>query len=188
MKKEKQLLLDEIKDQIANAGSFLVAEYSKLSANRANELRKEMAKVGGNFVVVRKRIFIKAAQNIGLKFDLKALKGHIALITAPGDPVETTKAIVQFSNSNDKSLTLVAAQVEGQLLDRNDVNRLAQLPAKDQMRAEFLGLLEAPMAQMLAVVEAVLTSVPYCLDNKAKAETVAVCEAEIAPETETAPE
>jgi large subunit ribosomal protein L10 len=47
-----------------------------------------------------------------------------------------------------------------------DVEIMSQLPSKDVMRAQFLGLLEAPMAQTLAVMEALISSVVYCLDNK----------------------
>jgi large subunit ribosomal protein L10 len=36
------------------------------------------------------------------------------------------------------------------------------------MRAQFLGLLEAVPAQTLGVMDALLTSVVYCLDNKSK--------------------
>ena len=46
--------------------------------------------------------------------------------------------------------------------------RLSLTASKDEMRAQFLGLLEAPLAQTLAVMDAVLSSVVYCLDNKSK--------------------
>ena len=43
---------------------------------------------------------------------------------------------------------------------------MSKLPSKDEMRAQFLGTLEAPMAQTLAVMDALLTSVVHCLNNK----------------------
>ncbi len=49
MKQEKQLLLDEIKDRSQHAPSYLIAQYAKLSANKANEFRRQMAKIGGRF-------------------------------------------------------------------------------------------------------------------------------------------
>ena len=57
-------------------------------------------------------------------------------------------------------------------IQASDVERLSKLPSKDEMRAQFLSVLEAPMSQTLAVMEALLTSVPYCLDNKCKQEDI----------------
>jgi large subunit ribosomal protein L10 len=168
MNKEKQLLLDEVKDQIERSGSFVIAGYSKLTAKRANEFRREMTKIGGNFEVVRKRLFVKALETIGLKYDVKALPGHIGLIFASQDPIETTKTILKFSDKNEGAFKLIGGRVDGQFISQEDVERLSKLPSKDQMRAELLGLFEAPMSQTLAVMEALLSSVVYCLDNKTK--------------------
>ena len=49
-----------------------------------------------------------------------------------------------------------------------DVEAIAKLPNLNEMRAQFLGLLEAPMAQNAQVVHAVLASVLYCLEEKGK--------------------
>ena len=166
MNKDKQLLLDEIKDQIEKSGSFITLQYTKVPANTANNFRREIAKVGGSFEVVKKRLFIKVLDTMGLKCDVSSLPGHVGLVFAPQDAIETTKAIVSFSKSNENSFALIGGRVDGQLIDAKDVERLSKLPAKDQMRAELLGLFEAPMAQTLSVMDALVSSVVYCLANK----------------------
>ena len=168
MNKEKQLLLDEIQDQIARSGSFITLQYTKVTANQANAFRREMEKVGGSLEIVKKRLFIKVLESIGEKCDLSVLPGHVGLVFATQDPIETTKAIVKFSKSNENTFALIGGRVDGKLIDAKDVERLSKLPSKDQMRAEFLGLLEAPMAQTLSVMDALLTSVVHCLANKAE--------------------
>ena len=80
MKHEKQLLLDEIKSQISQSQSFLIAQYQKLSAIKANEFRRAMDKIGVNFEVVKKRVLLKAAENVGVKLSLDDLPGSIGLI------------------------------------------------------------------------------------------------------------
>lgn len=168
MRKEKQLLLDEIKGQLGQYGSFVIMSYSKLSANKANDFRRQVAKLGGNVEMTRKRILVKAAQEAGLDLSSDDLAGHIGLVYAGKDPIETTKFVFKFSKENDKSVQVVGGRFEGQLYNAANVEMLSQLPSKDEMRAQFLGLLEAPMAQTLATMEALITSVVYCLDNKCK--------------------
>lgn len=168
MREEKQLLLDEIKGQMDKHGTFVIMSYQKVTANLANQFRNEIAKLGGNVEVVRKRLLIKAADAAGLKLDLKALPGHIGLVLAGKDPIETTKAVFRFSQDNDKAMEVLGGRFEGLYYDGKQVEMLSKLPGKDEMRAQLLSVLEAPMSQTLAVMEALLSSVVYCLDNKTK--------------------
>ncbi len=69
-----------------------------------------------------------------------------------------------------KHVEVVGGRFEGKMYTGADVEKLSNLPSKDEMRAQFLSVLEAPMSQTLAVMEALLTSVVYCLDNKSKQE------------------
>jgi large subunit ribosomal protein L10 len=94
------------------------------------------------------------------------LPGHIGLIFATKDPLEIVKATCKFSQDNEDAFLLLGAKVEGEMLSGKDVVMMSKLPSKDQMRAQLLGLFEAPMAQVLSVIEASLSSVVYCLDNK----------------------
>ena len=59
-------------------------------------------------------------------------------------------------------------QFEGKLYSGTDFEKISNLPSMDQLRAEFVGLLEAPMAHTISTLEAVLSSIVTCLENKAK--------------------
>ena len=166
MKQEKQLLLDEVKDQIVSYGSFVVMRYVSLKANVANQFRREVSKLGGNVEVMRKRVLIKAAQAAGVSLDLKALPGHIGLVYTAQDPIEMTKLVFKFSEENGKAIQVVGGRFDGLIYNAADVETLSKLPGTDEMRAQLLGTLDAPMAQTLAVMDALLTSVVHCLNNK----------------------
>lgn len=167
---EKQYLLNEIKDQIKKCGTFVVMRYTGLSANKANELRRGVAKFGGHVEVMRKRVLIKAAEEAGITLNLDMLPGHIGLVYASHDPVEMTKFVFKFRQDNDNVVDVVGGRFEGQLFGAEDVEKLSKLPGKDEMRAQLLGTFEAPMAQTLAVMDALIASVVYCLDNKCQLE------------------
>lgn len=170
MRQEKQLLLNEVKDQIDQFGSFVIMRYLSLSANKANDFRRQVAKIGGNVEVMRKRILIKAAKAAGVELDLDTLPGHIGLVYASNDPIEMTKFVFKFGQENDKAVQVVGGRFEGQIYNAADVEKLSKLPGKNEMRAQLLSMFEAPMAQTLAVMDALLSSVVYCLDNKSKLE------------------
>ncbi len=169
MRPEKQFLLDDIKDRINDSKAIVLASYKRLQPNASASFRNDLAKSGGSLEVVKKRVLIKAAQVAGVELDPALLQGHIAVVFANQDPVQTTKVVYQFCKENEEVLVVIGGRFEGVTCSASDVEQISKLPGKDEMRAQFLGTLEAPLSQTLAVIEALLTSVMHCLDNKSNA-------------------
>ena len=170
MRDEKQFLLDEIKELIDDSSAIVFARYERMNPNTASNFRVKIGQSGGAFEVVRKRILVKAIEAAGIKLDPELLQGHIGVIFAKDDPIQVTKIVYQFSKENEDVLQVLAGHFEGRVCSANDVEQISKLPSKDEMRAQFLGLLEAPMAETLSVMQALLTSVMYCLENKSAIE------------------
>jgi large subunit ribosomal protein L10 len=170
MRKEKQLLLDEKKEQIQKDGSFIIMQYRALQANQAGQLRREVAKLGGSVEVMPKRILLKAAEASGIQLYAEDLEGHIGVVYGGHEPLTTAKYVIKYGEENNNAVQVVGGRFDGVVYRAAEVATLAQLPSKDEMRAQLLGLFEAPMAQTLAVVDAILTSVIHCLENKSKSE------------------
>ena len=168
MREEKNLLKQEIKRKIERFDSFVIMQYEKFKANTANAFRREIGKVGGDVEVGRKTVLAKAFQDAGIEIDPSTLTGHVGVVFLGEDPIEMTKTVIKFSQSNDKVFKLLGGRFEGQFYQGADVEKLATLPSKNEMRAQLLSVLEAPLSQTLAVMDAILTSVPHCLENKAK--------------------
>lgn len=165
MRQEKQLLLDEIKEQIENAGAMVFLKYQKMGPNLAHQFRNSLSSTGGSFEVVRKRVLLKAAEAAGFALDYNQLEGHIGVVFIGQDPVQVTKVIYQFAKENEDVVHVLAGRFEGNIFSASDVLQISELPTKDEMRAQFLSVLEAPLSQTLAVMEALLTGVPHCLEN-----------------------
>ena len=168
MREEKEFLKLEVVEKFQQKPSFVVMQYSALSANMATDLRQSVRKSGGNVQVMRKRVLAKAAKDVGVDFDFATLDGHIGVIFLGDDPMEVTKIVCKFSDEQGKSIQVLGGRLEGRSYSAQEVETLSKLPGKDEMRSQFLALLEAPMAQTLSVMEALLTSVAHCLENKRK--------------------
>lgn len=171
MRPEKQLLLDEIEDKIENFESFIALRYEKLNAADTRAFRREMAKLGGDYEVVRKRIFLKAAAAQGLEVDATRLSGHVGVVFASAEPMDTAKAIIDFSKGCSGSIEMALGHVEGKLCDAEEMKLLANMPSKTQLRAQLLGILQAPLAQTAGVLYALMQSLMTCMDNKVKKES-----------------
>lgn len=168
MREEKQLLLDEIKEKIEGSNGFIVTNYQKFDALRAREFRDEIAQAGGEFEVVRKRVFIKAAESVGIQLDVKKFDGHVGVIFTQQDITQLAKKAVNYGEQNDSSISLIGGQIDGDICSAEEIQAIAKLPGLQELRAQLLGLLEAPMSQMVGTFQAALTSILYCLEEKTK--------------------
>lgn len=168
MREEKQLLLDQIQDKLGSSNALILTRYSSLTPDLSDNFRRMLSESGGSYFVVPKRVLIKAAANAGIELEREQLQGNIGVVFAEEDTISPTKAVFKFAKENDETLEVLAGQFEGKLCSAADVKAISELPSQDEMRSQLLGLFEAPMAQTLSVMEALLTSVIYCLDNKAQ--------------------
>ena len=166
MRQEKSLLLQEIKDKIADSKAIVFVSYKQMGPNLSSNFRTIIGKSGGGFEVVKKRMLIKAAENMGFRLEKETLEGHIGMVLAMEDPVQTTKSVYDFCKENESVLDIIGGRFEGVVCSAKDVELISALPGKDEMRAQLLGLFEAPMSQTLAVMESLLCSVMFCLQNK----------------------
>ncbi len=167
---EKELFLEEIKAKVDPSLGFILASYRGINANAFAGFRNRMVEAGGDFFVIKKRVFIKAAKDLNLEYAVNDLTGHVGLAFAKTNFVALTKALYDFKNENLETITVLGGHFEGRKCSMQDVELISKLPSQNEMRAQFLGLLVAPMTQTLGVLQAMLSSVIYCLDNKAKKE------------------
>jgi len=166
MRAEKQLLLDEIRDKISNSNGVFLARYQGLRAGAAESIRNTLREAGGDMEMVRKRIFIKAAAEAGVEFDPGVMEGHIALVFAGDDLVQTAKALVDFGKESGGAVEVLAARFDGQQYDAAAVTKLSKMPGIQELRAQLVGLFAAPMTQTVGTMQAVLTSLLYLVENR----------------------
>jgi len=170
MRKEKQLLLDEIKEKIGAADAMIVVNYQHFEPTLSWDLSKQLSEKSSLFEIVKRRVFAKAVADMKLPLPSEEFKGHVGVVFIKGDLADATKTVCNFSEDNGDLFSIVAGTSEGKTYTEEEIKLLSKLPGKDQMRSELLGLFEAPMTRTLSVMEGLLTSLMYCLENKSKKE------------------
>ena len=168
MRKEKQLLLDEIKDKFSQFKDFVITSYDRLDPNTAADFRTSIINTGGCFSVVKKRIFLKATREAGIDIDQKMLTGHIGIIYSGNDLIATAKVIYEFKDKKTGLLDVLGGQFEGKPCLPSDLKELSALPSREQMRAQLLGVFEVPLSGLLSVIENAMTGVVSCMDQQMK--------------------
>jgi large subunit ribosomal protein L10 len=157
MRDEKKILLDEIKEKIDGSTALIVTRYEKLPPNGSWTLRDRLGKLGCQYEVVRKRVFLKAAEQAGIHIEESLLLGHIGVaFVAESEAVSSAKVLLKYSEENAQAIQFLLGKIEGKIVPGSEVEMLARLPGIDEMRAQFIALLVAPMSQLLSVFEAAM--------------------------------
>ena len=168
MRPEKQYLLDEVEELMKAAPAFIITRYRELNPDLSSAFRRKLSASGATLEVVRKRILQKALAASGVQLAREEMPGHVAIVFTGEDPIAAAKALCQFSEENEEVITLLKGKIDGAVISADDVKLLSKLPGEREMRAQLLGILQAPLAGALGVMESVLSSVPSCLEQKSK--------------------
>ena len=146
---EKKDFVSNIKEDILNSSSIIVAQYSGLSVNDTENLRKEMRANGAKFKVTKNRLTKLAISDTQFKDISDLFKGPTAIAYSE-DPVAPAKVAVDFEKKFE-SFKIIGGGYNGEKIDKEKINFLAKLPSLDELRGTLIGLISAP-AQKIATV------------------------------------
>jgi large subunit ribosomal protein L10 len=155
VKDRKQSTVDDLHTKLESASSFYLTDFSGLTVKKVTELRRRLRTAGVEYVVVKNTLAGRALEGLDVPDNVSEFfKGPTAVAIGTVDPVAPAKVLVDFAKENDNRPAMKAAFVSGKGYTASEVERLAKLPSRDQLLAELAGAFEAPMSQMLYLLQA----------------------------------
>ena len=146
---EKKDFVQNLKDDFSNSSSIIVAQYSGLTVNESESLRKEMRANGAKFKVTKNRLTKLAIAETQFKDISDLFKGPTAIAYST-DPVAPAKVAVNFEKKFE-NFKIIGGGYNGEKIDKDKINFLAKLPSLDELRGKLIGLISAP-AQKIASI------------------------------------
>ncbi|EHD14226.1 50S ribosomal protein L10 [Commensalibacter intestini A911] len=149
---EKQAFVASMASVFANTSMLVVTRNKGLTVAAVTDLRRRMRAAEATYRVGKNRLVTLAAKGTPFEGITPLLTGPTALAWAQ-DPVAVAKVAVEFAKTNDK-LEILGGNLDGQMLDVNQVKALAELPSLDVLRAQLVGLISTPATRIAGVVQA----------------------------------
>lgn len=162
MRPEKEAMLNEIRGRVEESVFVIMTDFGSMNVEKAQNLRIKLRDVDAEFHVVKNRLFKHLAEDLGGPQLKEGLTGRTAMVTGTGEVTDVARVLRDFIKTNNVP-TLKMGALEGAFLSETDLNALADMPSKDQMRARLVGTLAAPMSQTVGVLNAKLSSLLYVL-------------------------
>ena len=166
---DKVAVVDEVQTKLDEADGALLTEYRGLNVPELAELRKALRDAGGEYKIYKNTLVRIAAANAGIDIADDMLTGPTAIAFvnggadgAPGDAAAVAKALKDFAKGNDK-LVLKGGVLDGALVSADDIKALAELPSREVLLSQIAGLLQAPLAEFVNLLDAVPREFSYAL-------------------------
>lgn len=164
MRAEKKQLVQDIRALIESSSSLFLITYKGLTTKDFSNLRTVLAGVGSECHVVPNRLLKLAAAESGLETLAEAVVTlDSALVSGGPDPVAVARTLRDFGKDHPVAAVKLAV-VEGKLCGGDQATALADLPPREVLLAQLLGLLVAPASQLVRVLNAKVASVVYVLN------------------------
>jgi large subunit ribosomal protein L10 len=156
-KKEKEIFVTQMKDQLKRAQATFLVDYQGLHVEAINRLRKELKEVGSEFRVVKNRLLRLASQDTDTGSLTEHFVGPCALAITYDDMVAPAKVLVDFSKDNEK-MDIRIGQMSGKPMDLNAIKRLAELPGRDELLSQVLSAMKEVPTSLVRVLSGLLVN------------------------------
>src|SRR5687767_15433095 len=149
----KEEELQDLETAFRGTESAIVVDYKGLKVPEATELRRQVRGARGEYKVVKNSLAKRALKGTAFESLDEFFVGTTAVAYAGDDPVALAKVLTTFAKTAP-ALKVKAAVVQGRAIKAGEVSELAALPGKPELYAKLLFLLQAPMVQLVSVLNA----------------------------------
>lgn len=150
----KKLAVEDIKKLISSSKSIVLVDYRGTTVDQDTALRKTFRENNVVYKVIKNTLFKKACEQLGITGLDEALNGTTAFAFG-GEDETIAPRLVKNAMKDYTTLNIKAGLYNGKAVDENQVKVLANIPGKEQLVAQLLHVLNAPVSGLARAFKAI---------------------------------
>lgn len=150
-RKQKEEVVDQLADQFSKSKSVIFSNYRGLTVPEMQELRSELRKDQSTYFIAKKTLIKKAVEKSGIEVELPELKGPVGVAFSEGDETAPARVLYNFGKKHE-AVEIYSGILESKIMDKGQVESLAQLPTKEQLLGKVVGTINAPVSGFVNVL------------------------------------
>ena len=166
MNPDKQYIVDELLERVNASPFVMVVDYTSMTVPQFAEFRNRLSENQAECHVAKNTFMRKTLELAELPALDDHLKGQTAFITGESDVCAAAKTIKNFIKEFKKP-EIRAGILDGDLLDSSQITALADLPSRDELLSQLLGVLNEPAAKLVRTINEPAASLARVLQAKA---------------------
>ncbi len=153
---EKQAIVAALTDDLKAASSGVVVDYRGITVAEDTALRKELREAGVQYAVVKNTLLRRALDSLDMAELDGVLNGSTSLAISKDDPIAPMRIVNKYAKQMGDRFNIKAGFMDGKVLPLDDILALSELPSKDALLAQVLGMLLMPITSLAAVTQAIV--------------------------------
>lgn len=150
---EKARTIEQAKDWYSQSVGVVFTDYRGLSVKEMQTLRRELRKKGGEIHVLKNTLFRIAAGEDTAKLPEDLHNGTTAFAFVYENEAEVAKALLDYAKSS-KKLVVKGGFFGGKAFSDKEVQALSELPPRDVLISQVIGMVAAPLSGLIGTIEA----------------------------------
>ncbi len=150
-KRVKEMIIDDLRERIGDAGDMLVIDSSKVDAIADNRFRAAMRDMNITILTVKNSLARRALSEDAVASLGPSLEGPSTLVWGGEDIVSLSKVIVQWTKEL-AALEVKGGSVEGTSLDAAGVDALSKSPSREELIGRVVMLAQSPGSQIVGAL------------------------------------
>ncbi|HLL60884.1 MAG TPA: 50S ribosomal protein L10 [Candidatus Nitrosocosmicus sp.] len=162
--------VDSLVETLQNNPNVVLVGFEKTPHKKMEELRRLLGEDKKAKLAVIKNTLLEVALKKSKKeemIDEKAFFGPSALLVLPEDWTSGLAAFYKFAKE-DKSMTLKIGMIDGKTYMKVDLEKLAQLPSKEELVAKLIGVMKSPQRKLVYTLNFNMSRMVNVLKNAKK--------------------
>lgn len=170
----KEQIVAELVEKLNNSTGLVFTDYKGLTHKQLEDLKKELKKLDSTIIIAKNsllKLSIAQSKNYADYKENEGLNQPTAAFFIQGELVEPLKKLQK--SIKDFGLPKIKFGIlEGQLLDESGVLKIASLPNRETLLAQFIGTLNSPIQGLVIALNANIQKFVLTLDAVAKSKPV----------------
>ena len=152
---EKQAIVAALVDDLKAASSGVLVDYKGITVAEDTALRHELRENGVEYAVVKNTLLRRALDDVDLGELDEVLNGTTSMAISKEDPIAPMRIVNKYAKQMGDRFNIKAGFMDGKVLPLDDVYALAELPSKDALLGQVLGMMLAPITSLAIVIKAI---------------------------------
>jgi large subunit ribosomal protein L10 len=169
MRPEKADIVSDLSEQLKGSPFVLVADYQHMKVGDFSELRSRLANAGAEVHVVKNSFLKRAMADAGFPAVEDKLSGQTAVVTGKNDVAPIAKVLKTFATEFKKAMLKIGL-IEREIVSTSELQALADLPPREILQAQLLGLLMSPATKLVRLLNEPAASLARLLKAKSEKE------------------
>jgi len=169
MRPEKANIVSDLAARLNRSPFVLVTDYQRMKVDQFGDLRNRLAPAGAEVRVVKNSFLKRAMTDSGLPDVADKLSGQTAIVMGDKDVAPVAKILKTFA-AEFKVAALKIGVIDKSILSAQEIEMLADLPSREVLLAQLLGLLMSPATKLVRLLNEPAASLARLLNTKAQKE------------------